>query len=250
MNLRDLQSDFCSFLRSDGAMPLASIAPAAQRGLHVYHYAHRATLAAALYDVFERTHAWLGDERFDEAATRYIAGHPPSSWTLADYGAGFDATLAALYPDHPEVAELAWLDWSLRAAFNGPDSPELDLAGLSGIDWDNARLAITPTLVFRPIATNVALIWQALDDGEAAPPAATRLPETGILSVWRQGLMPRFHTIETGEHAALLLARQGQSFGTICAQLGADHRSPEVAAASVGAMLGRWIAEGLLVGID
>lgn len=248
MNLRQLQGDFCSYLRSDGAMPLASVAAAAQRGLGVYHFAHRATLGAAVRDVFERTHAWLGDARFDDAAARHIAQHPPASWTLADYGAGFDATLAALYPDHPEVAELAWLDWTLRAAFNGPDSPDLDLAGLAEVDWDSARLILTPTLATRPVVTNVALIWQALDD-ETDPPAAERIPSGAVLTVWRQGLMPRFQTIDAIEHAALVLAKQGASLGDICTMLADGPSGPEAAAALAGAMLQRWISEAVLVAL-
>lgn len=248
MSLRELQRDFCAFLREDGSVPLSGIAPQAQRGLAVYHYAHRATLHAALRDVFERTHGWLGDARFESAAAHHIACHPPVSWTLAAYGAGFHGTLAALYPDHPEVAELAWLDWSLRAAFNGPDSPALDLAGLAGLDWETARLTINPTLACRAVATNVALIWQALDDDEAPPPAEP-LPLPAMLSVWRHDLMPRFQTIERREYDALIEARDGASFGKICTGLATACATPETAAASAGAMLGRWISEGLLVGI-
>lgn len=249
MNLHDLQIEFCAFLRSDRAVPLASVAPAAQRGLGVYHFAHRATLGAALRDVFERTHAWLGDARFEQAADRHIALHPPSSWTLADYGEGFDETLSALYPDHPEVAELAWLDWTLRAAFNGPDSPELDLARLTEVDWDSARLVINPTLASRPIITNVALIWQALEDGEADPPPADRLPSEAVLTVWRQGLMPRFQTIEFVELDALALAMRGESFGAICAMLAKSSAGSEAAAARAGAMLQRWFTEAVLVAL-
>lgn len=248
MNLRQLQGDFCSYLRSDGAMPLASVAPAAQRGLSVYHFAHRATLGAALRDVYERTHAWLGDARFDHAAARHIAHHPPASWTLADYGAGFDATLSALYPDHPEVAELAWLDWTLRVAFNGPDSPALDLASLAEVDWDSARLILNPTLATRPVVSNVALIWQALDD-ETDPPAAGRLPSGAVLTVWRQGLMPRFQTIDAIEQEALVLASQGASLGDICAMLAGGSSGPDAAAALAGAMLQRWLAEAVLVAL-
>ncbi|MBL0966775.1 DNA-binding domain-containing protein [Blastomonas sp. UPD001] len=249
MNLRQLQDDFCSYLRSDGAVTLASVAPAAQRGLGVYHFAHRATLGAALGDVFERTHAWLGDARFDHAAARHIALHPPASWTLADYGAGFEETLAGLYPDHPEVAELAWLDWTLRVAFNGPDCPDLDLASLAGVDWDSARLVINPTLAYRPIVTNVALIWQALDDGEPDPPPAERLPTPAVLTVWRQGLMPRFQTIEALEHEALAVAMRGGSLGEICSILAKGPTGSDAAATQAGAMLQRWMSEAVLVAL-
>lgn len=249
MSLADLQRDFTGFLRGETNTSFGGVAPAAGRGLPVYHYAYRATLTATLRDVFERTHGWLGDERFDDAARAHIAAHPPRSWTLADYGLGFDRTLSDLFPDNPEVAELAWLDWSLRGAFNGPDAAELDVATLAQVDWEAARLQLAPTLVWREIATNVAALWHALDTESDSPPAAELLAVPAILTVWRHGLMPRFHTVTTDEHRALTMARDGMSFGQICALLTADRDDPDEAAALVGAMLGRWIAEGVLTAV-
>lgn len=250
MNLADLQRNFSGYLRGDGSALPGSIAPAAVRGLPVYHYAYRATLVSALRDVYERTHAWLGDDRFDDAARAYIAGHSPHSWTLADYGLDFDRTLAKSYPDNPEVAELAWLDWSLRSAFNGPDAEALDLARLADVDWDTAILHLAPTLVMRAIGTNVAALWHALDAGDNAPPAAQLLDEPAILTVWRHGLMPRFHIVTVHEHRALMLARDHVAFGPICERLAEDSGDPDQAATLTGAMLGRWIAEGLLIAVN
>lgn len=250
MSLRGLQSDFCAFLRKDSATTLASVPTSAQRGLKVYHYAHRATLAQALADVFERTHGWLGDARFASACRVHIASHMPTSWTLADYGRGFEQTLALLYPDNPELADLAWLDWSLREAFNGPDSPEIDLATLTEIDWDRARLSINPTLACRRVGTNVALLWQALEDGCSDPPEAQNLSTPAVLTVWRQALMPRYHTIELAEHGALVAAQNGAAFGEICQAMASSAADTDAAAATAGAMLGRWIAENIVVAID
>lgn len=249
MSLRALQSDFCAFLRDDNATAPGCVSASAQRGLKVYHYAHRTTLAEALADVFERTHGWLGDARFASACRVHIASHMPNSWTLADYGRGFEQTLALLYPDNPELADLAWLDWSLREAFNGPDSPELDAAALAEVDWDHARLSINPTLACRRVTTNVALLWQALEDGCGNPPEAQILSAPAVLTVWRQALMPRYQMIELAEHAALVAAQNGASFGEICHAMASSAADTDTAAATAGAMLGRWIAENVVVAI-
>lgn len=250
MSLAELQRNFSGFLRGDGSQTFNSVTPNAQRGLPVYHYAYRATLLATLRDVFERTHAWLGDDRFDASAQSHIAGHAPCSWTLADYGLGFDRTLAELFPSNPEVAELAWLDWSLRTAFNGPDAPELDIASLAAVDWDNAVLRLAPTLAWRKIGTNVAALWHALDAAGVAPPPAELLDVPTILTVWRHALMPRFHTVATDEYRALVMAADGMAFGAICATLAEASNDPDATASLAGAMLGRWIAEGVLVGVE
>ena len=250
MKLADIQRGFTAYIQSDGNDDLEIVAPQSLRGLPVYHYAYRASLIEALRDVFERTHGWLGDELFDDAARAHIARHPPNSWTMSDYGLGFDATLASLYPDNPEVGELACMDWSLRIAFNGPDAPPLDLAGLAGIDWDSACLHLAPTLVMRPVKTNCAALWSALTDDNPQPPAAEISDRPVMLTIWRHDLMPRFHSVTDEEYEALLMAHNGISFGVICARLGEGSDDETAVAARAGAMLGRWIAEGVLVAVE
>lgn len=248
MSLADLQRDFVAYLKGDGSDAVAGVGAAAMRGLPVYHHAYRASLIAALRDTFERTHAWLGDDQFDSAARRHLSAVPPYSWTMADFGLGFDATLADLYPGDPEVAELAWLDWSMRRAFDGPDAGPLDMASLAGIDWDTARLHLAPTLVMRSVATNCAELWGALADGE--PPASQNLDTPVALTVWRHDLQPRFQSVSPEEHQALTMARDGIAFGPICEHLVTPKRDEPAVAALAGAMLRRWITEGVLVALD
>jgi hypothetical protein len=250
MNLADIQRGFTAYVRAEEQQPLATIDPKSVRGLPVYHYAYRASLIEALRDVFERTHSWLGDENFDDAARAHIAANPPCSWTMSDYGLGFEDTLGTIYPDNPEVAELAWIDWSLRIAFNGPDAPSLDIAGLAEVDWDAARLHLAPTLVMRPVTTNCAALWGALTDDNPQPPAAEVSEQPVMLTVWRHDLMPRFHSVSDEEHEALLMAQNGLSFGAICARLGESNDDETAVAERAGAMLGRWISEGVLVAVS
>jgi hypothetical protein len=249
MNLAQIQRGFTAYIRSDGQEQLETIARHSLRGLPVYHYAYRASLIEALRDVFERTHGWLGDEMFDDAARAHIARCPPNSWTMSDYGLGFENTLNALYPDNAEVAELAWIDWSLRIAFNGPDAPTLDMASLADVDWETARLRLVPTLAMRAITTNCAALWGALTDDNPEPPAAEMLDRPVMLTVWRHDLMPRFHSVSDEEHQALMMAGDGIAFGAICAALTGEQEDGAAVAERVGAMLGRWIAEGVLVAV-
>jgi len=248
MTLADLQRDFSAFIRSGDRAVSDAVSKDAQRGLAVYHHAFRANLTDCLRSAFEKTHAWLGDAAFDAAAAAHIASHAPQSWTLAAYGEGFDRTLGGLYPADPEVTELAWLDWSLRRAFDGPDAPALVPATLAEVDWDNAALTLAPTLAARPISTNVAEIWNAMASG-AAPPAARRLDPSAALIVWRRALSPQFKTVSMTELAALTLARVGKSFGEICGDIAPGFADEEATAAFAGAMLGSWIGDGVLVAV-
>ncbi len=188
--------------------------------LTVYHHAYRAQLTDCLRDTFERVWAWLGDAGFEAAARRHIESHPPHSWTLSDYGDEFDRTLSELYPDDREVAELAWLDWSLRRAFDGHDATPVTADALSDFDWDHAILCIA-TLRMRPISTNCAAIWTALSE-KTAPPAAARLHAPTALRVWRKDFSPHFRAVPIRiEQQALSMACDGASFAAICSAIAA-----------------------------
>lgn len=243
MSLMALQSGFRDCLLGAGDTP-PGLSGRAGPGVAVYHHAYRAQLVACLRDTFERTWAWLGDEAFDAAALRHIESHPPRSWTLADYGADFPGGLRRGYPGDPEVAELAWLDWALRRAFDGPNAEPIAAEALASVDWDAAVLHFTPTLTIGEATTNCAAIWTALAEGET-PPAAERLPLPGGLRVWRVGLSPQYRTIEAFELEALELALEGVSFGRLCETLaqGADN---DGAAARLGSLLVAWLRDGLI----
>jgi hypothetical protein len=216
--------------------------------LAVYHYAYRAQLLACLRDTFEKTRQWLGDAAFDTAARHHVETHPPHSWTLNDYGDHFDQTLNALYPGDREVGELAWLDWALRRAFDGPDASPIRAEALADVDWDSVTLRVHPTLRVAPISTNCAAIWSAISTGEM-PPAATQLHAPMTLRVWRNGLSPNFRVVNALEHHALLMAAGGASFATICAAIanGENDSKPDETA---GALLAAWLRDGLIVAIE
>lgn len=224
------------------------VAPGAARGLAVYRHAYRAQLAACLRETFEKTHAWLGDEAFNTACEAHIVAHPPHSWTLDDYGDGFDQTLRELYPNDPEVGELAWLDWTLSRAFSGPDADTVSAEALAAVDWDRAVLRLAPTLAVAEARSNAAAIWSAMAE-DGTPPAATVLPRPAAVRVWRIGLSPQFRTIEDLERRALELARDGVSFADLCDQLADQNDSGHVAQV-LGAMLGGWLRDGLIVAVD
>ncbi|KQX20707.1 MULTISPECIES: HvfC/BufC N-terminal domain-containing protein [unclassified Sphingomonas] len=246
MSLVALQRDFRAWLVDGDTAAAARIGDRATAGLAVYQNNYRAQLVACLEEAFERVHAWLGDGAFRAAAAAHIDAAPPGHWTLDAYPSGFVATLAALYPDDPEVAELGWLDHALADAFAGPDAEPLALDVAAAIDWDAAVLPLSPTLAIADATTNAAAIWSALSAGEMPPPAR-RLDEPAALIVWRQGYAPCFRTIDARERRLLAQARAGRTFGDLCASL-TDELGARGGIAAAGAVLGQWLRDGLIVG--
>jgi len=241
MTLLATQLDFRDHILAGSAAPLQG---APERGLAVYRHAYRAQLVASLRDTYEKTWAWLGDEAFDKAARHHVETHAPKSWTLSEYGGDFAQTLHELYSGDPEVPELAWLDWNLRRAFEGPDAHPIKPQTLAEVDWDNAVLIFVPTLMMGEVATNSAAIWGALAE-EKPPPAAERLSAPAAIRIWRSGLTPKYRTIENFEQRALTLAMAGSSFADLCSLL-VEGGDIDQAARNVGAVLAIWLQDGLI----
>ncbi len=216
-------------------------------GLAVYHNAYRVQLSDCLAETFARTNAWLGGEAFVAAARTHIEAWPPTGWTLGDYGARFADTLAELYPDDPEVAELARLEWLLSRAFEGADASALSVEAMAEVDWDNALVAFVPSLRTVMVRTNAAAICSALAQ-DVLPPAAALLPEPGTLLIWRQDFTPCFRTVEKIQHDAIALLSAGASFAALCEMLVAA-RGESDGIALAGAMLGQWFQDGLISAI-
>ena len=248
MSLLELQRDFRLWLAEESEESAGRLGDAAGPGLSVYLNNYRAQLITCLGESFERVRLWLGEERFESIAAAHIDLTPPHGWTLDAYAVGFPDTLQRLFADDPEVVELAWLDLSLSEAFVGPDCDVLDVASLGGVDWDNAVLRLTPTLAMRHFKSNAAAIWSALSADEM-PPAFQTLVQPATIIVWRQNFVSCFRTAEPGEGRALDLARNGANFGALCAALIED-LGEEHGVAAAGAMLGRWIGDGLIIAID
>lgn len=247
MSLLALQRGFRDQVLTDHAVDPAALG-VGDEGLAVYRHAYRAQLAACLRDTYEKTWSWLGDDGFDAAAAAHIAAHPPSAWTLADYGATFADTLAALYPDDPEVAELAWIDWALRRAFDGAGAEPVAPESLASVDWETAGVGFVPTLTVRRVETNCAAIWTALAEDETPPPPA-RLPEPAAVRVWRTELSPQYQTIEAFEADALLRLMAGLSFAGLCAHLAEALGDPDEGARAAGGLLGVWMRDSLIAAI-
>ncbi len=234
MKLRDRQDDFIGRILGAGE--------GLSTGERAYHFAYRARLTDALAETFEHVHAYLGDEAFYAAAQAHVAASRPSTWTLDAYGRDFPATLKGLYPGHPEVAEIAWLDNALNAAFTGPDSPPFDPAKLASADWERARLVLVPTLVAARLATNAAAILQALTAESAPPPAEVFDAPQGVI-VWRQGFDCHYRVPPPEEFDALEAISNGATFAAVCEALPGD------ATAVASAWLGQWLGEALVADI-
>lgn len=256
-SLREIQSRMQSHVLTGDAQALADVDEAgglsAERRLHIYHHAYRARLLETMRDTFGHTWRYLGDDWFDHLALAYIESHPSRHANLRWYGETWPDWLAgtrladAGAGDHPEVAELASLDWSLRRAFDAADRPVATLADLAAVPpeaWADVTLVAQPSVATLTVRHNSLALWHALDQDEAVPEAQPLPAPVGVL-VWRQDERPHFRSVSPQEDVALTAMLLGRSFGDICALLAERFLDDDATLLAAG-MLRRWIDEGLL----
>lgn len=216
--------------------------------LGIYADAYRLRLAETLADTYAKTRQQLGAQRFEQAAQRYIEARAPTVRNLRGYGEDFADALAAGLPDEPAAAELARLDWALRAAFDGPDATPLAAEALAAVApeaWATLGLRLHPTARLLGFEHNSVALWQAYDD-EAEPPPLQRGAQTVRWLVWRKGLQPHFRSLSPVEAALLAALLAGERFATACETAAGDDAE---AAAQIGACLRQWLDDELLVGL-
>jgi hypothetical protein len=251
MSLLAIQRQFHAGLLDTGTESTCAASSRFERGFGIYRNAYRARLVACLRESYERVWSWIGDEAFDRAAIHHLICHPPHSWTLDDAGAGFADTLAELLPGEPEVAELANLEWQMQLAFKSGDEQPITSArfteltnGFGEAEWENMRLRMSESAALQPLATNCAEIWQTIDRAEPWT-GKIALEKAATILIWRQDLQPRFRVVPCLEADALALALGNATFEEICAAGGRPDAVPEI-----GGMLGRWIVDGLVIGMS
>ncbi|MEO0644161.1 MAG: DNA-binding domain-containing protein, partial [Pseudomonadota bacterium] len=148
-------------------------------GLSVYRGNYRYALMEALANSFERTGRYVGEELFRTARINHVIANPPSHWTIDAAGAGFDETCARLFTDNAEVAELAWLEWTMVDLVGAPDTIPLTAqdfaeasAGFGDEEWLALSLSFQPRAAARLVGHDLTALWKSLS--EPGAPADVR----------------------------------------------------------------------------
>lgn len=220
----------------------------------VYHHAYRSRLMGALRDNFSVLHRALGDEGFEALALAFIEAQPSKQPSIRWFGAhlaDFMRTREDLTP-HPALVDIARLDWALRGAFDAADAPALTLAELQALPpeaWPALQFALHPSVQLLDLPWAVGPAWQHLNETDPEQDEAT-LPEPEALDhtllVWRQGLAPRWRSLDATEAALLKALQAGQNFSALSAVAAGLADNEADATHTVVRCLGQWLSDGLL----
>uniref|UniRef100_UPI003F4994E8 HvfC/BufC family peptide modification chaperone n=1 Tax=Cupriavidus yeoncheonensis TaxID=1462994 RepID=UPI003F4994E8 len=248
MKLETLQQDFRAWLMTASPDAAGRLGADAAAGLAVYQNNYRAQLIGCLETSFPRVHAWMGDEAFLAAAVAHVDSHPPHAWTLDAYADGFGETLAALYPDNPDLHELAWIEHAMSQSFVSADAAPLPVESLAEIDWDAARLVLAPSLTLRAASTNAQDIWIAMNDDQP-PPDSEMLAGAWGLVVWRRQFGCYLRQVDAIERDALLHVQANGRFDALCAWL-VERLGEGDGIAKAGELLASWLGNELIAGVE
>ncbi len=227
----------------------------------IYGEMYWARIVAALVEDFPRLHTLVGDDTFRALARPYVARTPSRHPSLRHAGDRFPAFLdghhgeaAARVP--PYAADLARLERARLDVFDAPDAGTLgvdDLRRVAAEAWAELPLRLVPAAMILELGWPAHEAWadetharneeRAAVDGASAWPRLTARPTA--LRVWRQGTQVYHAALDSTEHVALAAVVSGATFGEVCAATAAVSGA-ERAAEKAGALLLRWIDDGLL----
>lgn len=238
-NLAHSQRNWANYILTD-PMPAA---PAVLGRPHIYHHAYRARLIDVLADTFAKTYLYMGSDTFDEHTATYVVAYPPLHRSLHRYGEGMVAYLQDLYPNNPELHELAQLDWDLRTRFDCTDYAALSVTDASNTDWLSASAPLHPSALLRTITTNVMALWNAIHNDQDVPEAVA-LPQKTTLIIWRKEHQPHFRSLVDTEAQFITLLHQGLSVESACAQMVENGHMPDTS--TLSRWLGALLQDGLV----
>lgn len=255
--LPQIQGDFQSYLlRGDPAIEAHVVGtervPIATR-LGIYGDGYCARLVEALQANFPVLTELLGEADFEKLGTAYVRSHDSPFYTIRYYGNALADFLASdsEYEGAPVLAELARWEWAMSEVFDAADADSIsvsDLATVAPDEWADLRFELHPAVRSLTLAWNAPQIWKAVSDGADVPEVAFS-PESVQWLLWRQDLRTYFRSLQPGEAQALEAAREGQSFGELCAVL-CDEFGEAQAPATAAGFLRDWVESGLLTAVS
>jgi len=221
--------------------------------LEVYASAYFFRILEVLAKDYPALQAAIGEARFHNLITAYLATRPPTRFSLRYAGEGLPAFLAddesaaaaTVRDDFPWAADLAGLEWAIVDAFDAPEAPRIgreELARIPPDRWGELRFALDPSVRILGVRWPVNRIREAFDAERPLPSIAAA--ETA-LCVWRRDERVFHRRLDPLEAACLGLVSEGATFGTLCERVALEIGEPATPARALTLLTG-WVEGGLL----
>ena len=247
-----LQTDFGAALRDSGRTPAAARWLAGDAGhvdsrVAIYRANMVAAADKALSAAYPVIRQVVGAEFFHGLAREFQRGTPSTSGDLTEFGARFDAFLAAFEHTQslPYLPDLARLEWAVHRAYGAADAPGWDAAALGTVEADRQaaiRFRWSPGLAVIESRYPIVRVWTIHQPGYAGEfSVAWDLADTALVA--RDGFVVGVTDCSAGDAAFLSAALAGAALGDAAAAALARH--PDF---DLGALLAHAVSARLVCG--
>lgn len=215
----------------------------------IYFNAYRLRLAEVISKDYPMLREAMGDDDFEALAIDYI-GQTRSRHSNARW---YASNLPEFMAGHPRWRhEESWIDLArmeraLADAFDAAEAPQFDADALSTIEpkkVSSMRIELHPSVRLLDLRTGALDAYAAAAEQRRRP--AARKSREHIV-VWRLNERCRYRALEEDEKLALAEARDGRSFGEICATLA--YCNPDGVAQRAANILLQWFNDGFVSAI-
>lgn len=221
-----------------------------QERLQIYHNAYRLRLIDALRNDFPALEKVLGEERFSEICSEFIAVSPSTNPSLRWLGEKFPEFLQAR--DALHIGELAAFEWAQTMAFDAANASLAsidDIRALPPEAWMNMQLEFHPSVHTLWLKSNAPALWNGYIKEEGVVDlevAITTEPQAWL--VWREDLQVVYRALEQSEASALLAFLSQKNFAEVCTEL-CNWFAEEQVPMQAARFLQQWLQAGLITGI-
>jgi hypothetical protein len=220
--------------------------------LGIYGDGYVSRLIEALEANFPILSKLLGEADFSALGAAYVRSHDSPFFSIRYYGDGLAGFLASdpAYAGAGVLADLARWEWAMTEVFDAADAEPIATDALARVtpeSWAGLCFDWHPSVRRLALAWNAPQIWKAVSE-DAEPPEVAFSAEPVEWVLWRQDLRTYFRSLQPAEAAALDAAREGQSFGDLCAVLSDEIGEAEAPAKAAG-FLRDWVESGLIVAV-
>jgi len=205
--------------------------------------AHWEKSLAGAYPVLR---AQVGEEFFAGLAKAYGRAHPSQCGDLNRFGEQLPAFLCSFAPvaQYQWFPELAELEWAVHCAHYAADTPALKPEAIAALDpgaLEELEIGLHPACALLDSRWNVVAVWQA-HQSEPAGEWREHLERPVRALIYRPRWRVEVREPGAAEDAGLRTLHHANGLGE--AMEAVADADP---ACDVGALFGRWLADGLLV---
>jgi hypothetical protein len=179
-----------------------------------------------LEEDFKATSVLLGQEKFSNLVSEYMAVFPPRSPTANDLGRNFAGfiLLHELSSEFPFLFDLATFEWSLCESLYLSTNERADASqveGLSETVWSLGRVHCHPSLKLFRFEWPVDLLWKTLSTKDSGDPVVVPVAhQQRLILTHGFGEKSFFHTLTESQFRMLRLLQQGLNIESALEQAG------------------------------